>query len=888
LHIIMAKWILNFEEGDPEDKLLRGGKGCSLSIMTHAKMPVPPGFTITTETCRQFIKAKAWPAGLGDELDIKIAQLEKKLGKRLGDNSNPLLLSVRSGAAVSMPGMMDTVLNLGMNDEAVVGLAKLTGNERFAWDAFRRFIQMFGDVVMGVKHSKFEHILEGVRHAKGIKFDTDLSIADLKEIVASYRAMVKKELGHEFPADPKEQLRLAIDAVFDSWDTPRAIHYRDLNNIPHDLGTAVTVQSMVFGNMGDTSGTGVGFTRNPSTGVNEVYGEYLFNAQGEDVVAGIRTPHPLVTLEKAMPKIYAELMDVYQRLEAHYRDMVDLEFTIERGRLFILQARVGKRTPHAALKCAVEMVKEGLCTKKEAIMRLTGPQLKLLMHPQFDKAAQKKAVVIASGLPASPGAAVGRIVFNSADTAEWVARGEKVLLVRKETCPDDVKGMAIAAGVLTATGGMTSHAAVVARGMGRTCVAGCSDLIVDEAAKICKVKGKVYREGEWLSLDGTLGTVYPGKVPVLPATFGEDFFTFMGFCDEFRKMQVRTNAETPADTERAIYLGAEGIGLCRTEHMFFEGDRVLAVRQMILAEEEAGRRAALAKLLPYQRSDFVSIFKLLNGRPANIRLLDPPLHEFLPHTEVEQKEMARVMGAPYDVVKAKCDTLHEFNPMLGFRGVRLALVYPEISEMQVRAIFEAGCKVKKEKGIAVKAEVMIPVLGHATEMKVMRELCVRVAEEVMKEAGVRIDYHVGVMMELPRACLTAEDIAEHAEFFSFGTNDLTQTTLGYSRDDSGPFIKEYLKKKILKTDPFQVVDRDGVGQLMKMAVAKGRATRGPAMKIGICGEQGGEPNSVEFCHKIGLTYVSCSPMRVPMARLAAAQAAIRFPYGTEKQLRAKL
>jgi len=868
------KWVYFFGEGDTKDKSLLGGKGANLGEMTKIGLPVPAGFTITTEACIGFYEnGETWVPGLEGQIDENLAKLETKTGKKFGDTENPLLVSVRSGAKISMPGMMDTVLNLGLNDHTVRALAKKTGDERFAYDSYRRFINMFGDVVMGVPHSNFEEILEEKKKTKGAEYDTELTAEDWKDIVEGYKKAIKDNAGKDFPSEPKEQLRLAINAVFSSWNTRRAVAYRKMNRIPDDLGTAVNVQMMVFGNMGNDSGTGVGFTRNPATGKKEHYGEYLINAQGEDVVAGIRTPKHIDDMKKELPKSYAELVKIYGVLEKHYRDMQDFEFTIERGNLYMLQTRTGKRTAQAAVKIAVDMVEEKLITKKEAVLRLEPAQLDQLLHKQLDPAGKGRADVIAKGLPASPGAAVGKIVFTADDAAEQADAGEKVILVRTETSPEDIEGMNAAQGILTARGGMTSHAAVVARGMGKCCVAGCSDISVSEKAKELKASAIVLREGEWLTLDGSTGEVIRGQVPLVEPKMTGDFGKLMEWVDGFRKLGVRTNADTPHDSKVARDFGAEGIGLCRTEHMFFEGERIRAVRWMILAEDEEGRRKALDKLLPYQKKDFTEIFRVMKGLPVTVRLLDPPLHEFLPKEEKDIKEIANDMGISEEKLREKIESLSEFNPMLGFRGCRLGIVYPEINEMQVQAIFEAACELKKE-GIDVSPEVMIPVLGHVNEMRIMKELVDRKAKEVMDGKGTGVGYKVGVMMELPRACLTADEIAEHADFFSFGTNDLTQTTFGYSRDDAGVFIKHYLDKKILARDPFQAIDQDGVGQLIKTAVRNGRKTKAN-LKIGICGEQGGEPSSVEFCHKAGLSYVSCSPFRVPIARLSAAQAALK-------------
>ena len=851
---------------------LLGGKGADLAEMTRLRIPVPPGFTITTKACAYFSEHKKWPKELEGEVKKSLARLEKDMNAKLGDANNPLLVSVRSGAAVSMPGMMDTVLNLGMNDETVTGLAGKTGNERFAWDAYRRFLQMFGNVVMGVAHNYFEEVLEKIKQTKGVAYDTELNADELKKLVADYKEAIKQHAGLEFPQNANEQLKLAVNAVFNSWNSKRAIVYRELNNIKGLSGTAVNIQAMVYGNMGEDSGTGVCFSRNPATGENVFYGEMLFNAQGEDVVAGIRTPLQLSELKKKMPKQYAELDAIRAKLEKHYKDMQDMEFTIQQGKLYMLQTRKGKRTCQAAVRVAVEMVKEKLIDQKTAILRVPADQLDQLLHKTLDPLAKKKAKLIATGLPASPGAAVGTVVFNAEQAVLHGEQGESIILVRTETSPEDIKGMHFAKGVLTSRGGMTSHAAVVARGMGKCCVAGASEVVVKEQEKKFIVKDVEVKEGDWITLDGSTGEVFLDKIPVVDPSLSGDFATLMKWADKYRRLGVWTNADTPKDSEVAVGFGAEGIGLCRTEHMFFEGDRIKAVREMILASDVEGRKKALAKLLPMQRSDFVGIFSVMKYRPVIIRTLDPPLHEFLPKEEKDVEELAKEMNVSVDVIKAKTEELHEFNPMLGHRGCRLGIMYPEITEMQARAIFEAAAEVKK-KGIKVKPEVMIPLVGAVKEFELQKEIIDSVAAEVMKEKKIKIDYVVGTMIEVPRAAITADEIAKVADFFSFGTNDLTQMGLGLSRDDAGKFLPAYVKLGIYNADPFQAIDQQGVGQLMKICVEKGRKAN-KKLKIGICGEHGGEPSSVEFCHKLGLDYVSCSPYRVPIARLAAAQAAV--------------
>jgi len=870
-------------DGDATMKALLGGKGANLAEMAGLGIPVPPGFTITTEVCGHYQEHDgAYPDGLEGEVEENLRKLERETGKTFGDRSNPLLVSVRSGAAVSMPGMMDTILNLGLNDETVAALAEKAGNDRFAYDSYRRLLQMYGDVVMELKPETetdldpFEEILDGLKEEKGAKLDTDLSAEDLKELVARYKKAIEGKVGRPFPQDPKEQLWGAIEAVFRSWDNPRAIKYRQLNNITGLLGTAVNVQAMVFGNMGDGCGTGVAFTRNPATGENAFYGEYLMNAQGEDVVAGIRTPQPIKALQDEMPGVYDELVAIRSKLESHYSDMQDVEFTIEDNKLYMLQTRTGKRTAAAAVRIAVEMVGEGMIDRKTAVGRVEPEQIDQLLHPTFDPKEEGAAQALTKGLPASPGAASGLVVF-SADAAEKAAEdGKKVILVRIETSPEDIGGMNAAQGILTARGGMTSHAAVVARGMGKCCVAGAGDLAIDYGAGAFTVGGVTVKAGEAISLNGSTGVVYVGEIPTQEPELSGDFGTILEWADDLRTLGVRTNADTPADTETAIRFGAEGIGLTRTEHMFFEGDRIIAVREMILADDEAGRRKALEKLLPVQLGDFEGIFRALGGRPGTIRLLDPPLHEFLPHDEEGQREVAEVMGVSPQIVREKVESLHEFNPMLGHRGCRLGITYPEISEMQVRAVLEAACNVHKE-GTKVRPEIMIPLVGNVKELKLQRELAERVAEEVLADHGLskaEVPYLIGTMIEVPRAAVTADEIAEEAEFFSFGTNDLTQMGCGFSRDDAGKFLKEYVAMGIYDRDPFQALDQPGVGKLVAMACELGRKTR-PEIKLGICGEHGGEPSSIAFCHKVGLNYVSCSPYRVPIARLAAAQAAIR-------------
>ena len=901
----MAKMVYLFggkvTEGKAEMKNLLGGKGANLAEMCQIGIPVPAGFTITTEVCVEYYKNnRNYPAGLKEEVYEALKKVEDTMGARLGDKENPILLSVRSGSRASMPGMMDTILNLGLNDDTIKGIIKKSGNERFAWDSYRRFIQMYGDVVMGLKpqskeeHDPFEVIMDELKKKKKVKMDLELGAEDLKELVKRYKDLIKKKLKKEFPADPFEQLWGSIGAVMNSWMNERAILYRKMNDIDDNWGTAVNIQAMVFGNMGDDCATGVAFTRDPSNGERRFYGEYLVNAQGEDVVAGTRTPQQVTiegskiwakensvsekdritkfqSLEEYMPEVYGDLDGVYKKLESHYHDMQDIEFTIQNRKLWMLQTRNGKRTAPAAVNIAVDMVNEGLIDKKQALLRIDPSSLDQLLHPTFDPKAKRN--VIAKGLPASPGAATGRVVFNAEDADAWKNKGEKVILVRIETSPEDLGGMDASQGILTARGGMTSHAAVVARGMGKCCVSGCGELEINYAKKEFRVSGKVIKQGDYISLNGSTGEVMLGTVATVKAALSGNFGIIMKWADEVRKLDVRTNADTPHDAKVARDFGAEGIGLCRTEHMFFEGDRIKAMREMILADDLKGRKKALAKLLKMQRKDFYGILKAMEGFGVTIRLLDPPLHEFVPHEAKNQQEMAKDMGISVKEIKAKVEALHEFNPMLGHRGCRLGITYPEITEMQARAVFEAACKLKKEK-VDVKPEVMVPLVGTVTELKMQKDIIVKTAEKVMSETGVRVDYLVGTMIEVPRAALTADEIATEAQFFSFGTNDLTQMTFGFSRDDAGKFLSEYVDLKILPVDPFKTLDRNGVGKLVKMAVEKGRKTK-PDLKLGICGEHGGDPNSIEFCHIAGLNYVSCSPFRVPIARLAAAHAALK-------------
>lgn len=882
------KWVYKFSaevtDGNKDMKPLLGGKGANLAEMCSMKLAVPPGFTITTEACLDYYKTnKEISKEIRDQVTSALDWVEGLTGKKFGDVENPLLFSVRSGARASMPGMMDTVLNLGLNDKTVQGLAKKTNNARFAWDAYRRFIQMYSNVVLGINTSHLEANLEDLKEARGVHEDTQLTAADLEELVGVYKSVILEDHGLVFPQEPMEQLWKAIAAVFGSWNNNRARKYRDMNNIPHDWGTAVNVQSMVFGNMGDTCATGVCFTRDPSTGEKKFFGEFLVNAQGEDVVAGIRTPQPInnasknesnkhhKTLEELMPEAYAALVEDYHMLEKHYKDMQDIEFTIENNKLYILQTRNAKRTVNAALKVAVDLVAEGVISEKEAIMRISPEDLNQLLHPRLDPKAKK--VIIATGLPASPGAASGQMVFTSQHAEEWHKNGKKVVLVRAETSPEDIGGMVASTGILTARGGMTSHAAVVARGMGKPCVAGCTALVINERERTLTVKGKVYKEGDYITFDGASGEVYEGVVPTIEAKITDDFATFMKWADGTRRLRVRTNADTPEDSKVAVQFGAEGIGLCRTEHMFFAPERILAVREMIFAENEKDRKKALDKLLPFQRSDFKGIFKEMSGMPVNIRLLDPPLHEFLPHQEKDQKELADVLGLTVKQIKERNDALHEFNPMLGHRGCRLAITYPEIYLMQVRAIIEAAVESDKE-GVKVLPEIMIPLTSELREYAAIKEECVAEIEKVFAERSHTVKYKMGTMLELPRACIMAGEIATEADFFSFGTNDLTQTTFGLSRDDAGKFLPTYTSRSIYPRDPFVSIDQAGVGFLMKHAIAEGKKSNAE-IHNGICGEHGGEPQSVEFCHRIGLDYVSCSPFRVPIARLAAAQAVLR-------------
>jgi pyruvate,orthophosphate dikinase len=874
----MTKYVYLFSEGNASMRNLLGGKGANLAEMTGLKLPVPRGFTVTTEACTRYYQdGKTVASEIAAEIHATLEKTEAIVGKKFGDPQNPFLVSVRSGARASMPGMMDTILNLGLNDQVVEGLAGLTNNVRFAYDSYRRFIQMFSDVVMEVEKAKFEKILDAVKAENNAKFDTNLTADNLKEVVKRYKALFKREKGFDFPQDPKVQLMEAIQAVFRSWDNPRAIVYRRLNDIPSDWGTAVNVQEMVYGNMGDDSGTGVAFTRNPSTGEKKLYGEFLMNAQGEDVVAGIRTPQSIGQLREVMPDVYGQFVRIAETLENHYKDMQDMEFTIERGKLFMLQTRNGKRTAAAALKIAVDLVSEGMATKAEAVMKVEPKQLDALLHPTFEPKALKAATPVAKGLPASPGAATGRVYFEAEDAVRAFKNGEKkVVLVRMETSPEDIEGMHVSKGILTGRGGMTSHAAVVARGMGTCCVAGCGEIQINEEEKYFIDKnGKKYMEGDWISLDGSTGNVYGSQLPTVDPEMTGDFAILMGWADELRTLKVRTNADTPKDAAVAVKFGAEGIGLCRTEHMFFEPDRIPAMREMIVARTEEQRRKALEKLLPMQRSDFEGLFTEMKGYPVTIRLLDPPLHEFLPQDTEDIAALAKEMGLSFDELKTIIDNLHEFNPMMGHRGCRLAVTYPEIAEMQTRAIIEAAINVNR-KGMNVVPEIMIPLVGEVKELKYVKEVVVKTAAAVIQAAGVKLDYKVGTMIEIPRAVLTADAIAKEAEFFSFGTNDLTQMTFGFSRDDAGKFLEEYYNKKIYESDPFARLDQVGVGKLIEMAVKLGKQTR-PDIKLGICGEHGGDPSSVEFCHRTGLNYVSCSPFRVPIARLAAAQAAIMTP-----------
>ncbi len=873
----MTKYVYLFKEGDQSMRNLLGGKGANLAEMTKIGMPVPQGFTVTTEACIDYYnRGKKITPEIIEQIEKALAETEKIAGKKFGDANDPFLVSVRSGARASMPGMMDTILNLGLNDVSVEGLAKLTNNPRFAYDSYRRFIQMFSDVVMEIEKENYEHLLEQMKEEKGVELDTDLNADDLIKLVGQFKARYLELKGEPFPQDPKEQLIEAITAVFRSWDNPRANTYRRMNHIPYEWGTAVNVQGMVFGNMGEDSGTGVAFTRNPSDGTNELYGEYLFNAQGEDVVAGIRTPKPISELKEDNPALYEEFVSISNKLEAHYRDMQDMEFTIERGKLYMLQTRNGKRTAQAALKIAIDLVKEGVLTEKEAILKVEPGQLDSLLHPQFNPTALGQAKLIATGLNASPGAATGRVVFNADRAKEMKEKdGLPVILVRQETSPEDIEGMIVASGILTSRGGMTSHAAVVARGMGRCCVAGAGSIRVSEAKKVFEVNGETYKEGDWISLDGTTGKIYGEKVETMDATVSGDFETLMTWADKYAALKVRTNADNPRDAKVAYEYGAQGIGLCRTEHMFFEGDRIMAVREMIVAKNVEERKKALAKLLPMQKEDFIGLYKEMRGFPVTVRYLDPPLHEFLPTEADDIKALAKEMGISEKELNDTINELHETNPMLGHRGVRLSVTYPEIAEMQTRAVIEAAIEVNRQ-GMNVVPEIMIPLVGEVKELKYIKDVVVKTADEIIAASNVDLKYTVGTMIEIPRAALLADEIAKEAEFFSFGTNDLTQMTFGFSRDDAGKFLGDYYDKKIFVNDPFAHVDQRGVGKLMDMASKLGRETR-PDIKLGICGEHGGDPLSVEFCHSIGLSYVSCSPFRVPIARLAAAHANIKNP-----------
>lgn len=873
----MNKWVYKFKEGSADMRNLLGGKGANLAEMTNLGLPIPQGFTVTTEACTDYYKqGEAISEEIQEQIFQNLADLEELMDKKFGDTEDPLLVSVRSGARASMPGMMDTILNLGLNDVAVEGFAKKTGNPRFAYDSYRRFIQMYSDVVMEVPKSFFEKIIDEVKEAKGVTYDTELDANDLKNLAEKFKAVYKEQMkGQEFPQDPREQLMGAVKAVFRSWDNPRAIVYRRMNDIPGDWGTAVNVQCMVFGNKGDTSGTGVAFTRNPSTGEKGIFGEYLINAQGEDVVAGVRTPQPISQLEKDLPDCYKQFMELAMKLENHYRDMQDMEFTIEEGKLYFLQTRNGKRTAPAAINIACDLVDEGKITPEEAVCRIEAKSLDQLLHPTFNAAALKAGEVIGSALPASPGAAAGKVYFTAdeAKAAGKGGRGERVILVRLETSPEDIEGMHAAEGILTVRGGMTSHAAVVARGMGTCCVSGCGDIKIDEEAKVFELGGYTFHEGDYISLDGTTGKIYKGDIKTEEASVGGNFGRIMDWADQFRTLKVRTNADTPADTLNAVKLGAEGIGLCRTEHMFFGEDRIPKFRRMILSDTVEQREEALKAIGEFQKADFKAMYEALEGRPMTVRYLDPPLHEFVPTEEADIKALADDMGLTVAEVKAKCDALHEFNPMMGHRGCRLAVTYPEIARMQTRAVMEAAIEVKAEKGYDIVPEIMIPLVGEKKELKYVKDVVVETANKVKEEKNSDIQYHIGTMIEIPRAALTADAIAEEAEFFSFGTNDLTQMTFGFSRDDAGKFLDSYYQAKIYESDPFARLDQTGVGQLVQMAAEKGRKTR-PDIKLGICGEHGGDPSSVEFCHKVGLNYVSCSPFRVPIARLAAAQAAI--------------
>ena len=872
------KYVYAFKEGNASMRNLLGGKGANLAEMTNLGLPIPQGFTVTTEACTEYYNCgKKISKEIEEEIFKAIGELEKIQGKKFGDNEDPLLVSVRSGARASMPGMMDTILNLGLNDEAVEGFAKKTNNPRFAYDSYRRFIQMYSDVVMEVNKSFFEKIIDELKEELGVHYDTELNVDDLKELVKRFKKVYSDHMnGEEFPQDAREQLMGAVKAVFRSWDNPRAIVYRRMNDIPGDWGTAVNVQAMVFGNMGDTSGTGVAFTRNPSTGEKGIYGEYLINAQGEDVVAGVRTPQPITKLAEDLPECYEEFIKIATKLENHYKDMQDMEFTIQEGKLYFLQTRNGKRTAQAAINIACDLVDEGMITPEEAILRIDAKSLDQLLHPMFDKDELAKGEVIGSALPASPGAAAGKIYFTAEDAknAGKGGRGERVILVRLETTPEDIEGMVASQGVLTVRGGMTSHAAVVARGMGTCCVSGCGEIKINEEKKEFTLGNYTFHEGDYISLDGSTGKIYKGDIKTVPASVTGNFGRIMAWADENRRLKVRTNADNPRDTKKAVELGAEGIGLCRTEHMFFEEDRIPKIRKMILSETVEDREEALNELIPFQKGDFKAMYKVLNGLPMTVRYLDPPLHEFLPTEEEDIIALAKDMNISVEKLKEKISDLHEFNPMMGHRGCRLAVTYPEIAKMQTRALMEAAIEVSEEEGIEIVPEIMIPLVGEEKELKFVKDIVVETAELVKKDKNSDMQYHIGTMIEIPRAALTADAIAKEAEFFSFGTNDLTQMTFGFSRDDAGKFLDSYYQNKIYESDPFAKLDQTGVGQLVEMAVEKGRKTR-PNIKLGICGEHGGEPSSIEFCNRIGLDYVSCSPFRVPIARLAAAQAAIK-------------
>ncbi|MBQ6476847.1 MAG: pyruvate, phosphate dikinase [Bacilli bacterium] len=871
----MKKYVYTFKEGNANMRELLGGKGANLAEMTNIGLPVPQGFTITTEACTKYYEdGKEINADIQKQINEYIVKMEEMTGKKFGDKENPLLVSVRSGARASMPGMMDTILNLGLNESVVEVLAEKSNNPRWAWDCYRRFIQMYSDVVMEVGKKYFEELIDEMKDKKGVKQDVELTAEDLKELATQFKAEYKKKIGKEFPTDPKEQLMGAIKAVFRSWDNPRANVYRRDNDIPYSWGTAVNVQSMAFGNMGDDCGTGVAFTRDPATGEKGLFGEFLTNAQGEDVVAGVRTPMKIAEMEEKFPEAFKQFKEVCKTLETHYRDMQDMEFTVEHGKLYMLQTRNGKRTAQAALKIACDLVDEGMRTEEEAVLMIDPRNLDTLLHPQFDVKALKDAKVMGKGLGASPGAACGQVVFTAEEAEIWNKKGKKVILVRLETSPEDISGMKAAQGILTVRGGMTSHAAVVARGMGKCCVSGCGDIQMNEAKKEFKLNDKTYKEGDIISIDGSTGNIYDGKIKTVAATIKGEFGRVMEWADKFRKLQVRTNADTPKDTQKAIELGAQGIGLCRTEHMFFDEERIFNIRKMILSDTTEEREKALEKLIPYQKGDFKAMYKELKGLPMTVRYLDPPLHEFLPKEEKDIKALAKDMKITAKELQAKCDELHEFNPMMGHRGCRLAVTYPEIAKMQTRALMEAAIEVEKEEGYKIIPEIMIPLVGEVKELKFVKDVVIETAEEVKKEKKSNMEYHIGTMIEIPRAAITADEIAKEAEFFSFGTNDLTQMTFGFSRDDAGKFLNSYYENKIYEQDPFAKLDQKGVGKLVKMAVELGKETR-PNIKLGICGEHGGDPQSVEFCHNIGLTYVSCSPFRVPIARLAAAQASIR-------------